>query len=202
MALRNLMQVCRRTPHDLPAVHTAMKRVTYPNDIAPLMRRVPLMILRRYLFCLTFDETPEHTLVAFFVPPGGVMPLHDHPNMNVFLQVMKGDLHVRSMDWIDKNTHRAKIVFDGCLGPQSPILHVCPNSGGVLHEITSKDGGMFLDFITPPYSEEKAKPCTYYEFQEVKKTHSVGDEVFLTPLRPPPEVVMYSLNSYCSIPEL
>lgn len=49
--------------------------------------------------CSTLFGNDQVTLCWFVVPPGGVMPLHDHPTMSVWQRVLFGKLRITSIDW-------------------------------------------------------------------------------------------------------
>ena len=53
-------------------------------------------------------------LCIFFIPEGGVIPLHNHPDMTVFSKLLLGLMHIKSYDWVDPEASD-----DNMLQPQS-----------------------------------------------------------------------------------
>ncbi|KAH9586734.1 Cysteine oxygenase/2-aminoethanethiol dioxygenase [Trypanosoma melophagium] len=135
------------------------------------------------LGCCTLYETSDVVVCWFVVPPGGMLPLHDHCTMTVWQRVLFGKLHVTSIDWVDRTSpekvllqepHNVEgvVVFSDVVtaqlssdDPFSLVSSFGPNSGGVLHEIVNKsdDPALFIDVITPPYNKPPRNiNCTYY----------------------------------------
>ncbi len=59
----------------------------------------------------TFDCVVPYTIGMFVFPPGGVIPLHDHPGMCVMTRVLKGELNVVSYN------------YDGATGATEPTAY-------------------------------------------------------------------------------
>lgn len=59
------------------------------------------------LGCSTLYEDTSVTLCWFVIPPGGVLPLHDHPTMSVWQRVLFGKLQVTAVDWVPSPAERA-----------------------------------------------------------------------------------------------
>ncbi|ORC83891.1 cysteamine dioxygenase [Trypanosoma theileri] len=135
------------------------------------------------LGCCTLYESSDVVVCWFVVPPGGMLPLHDHCTMSVWQRVLFGKLHVTSIDWLDKTSpekillcqpHNIEgvVVFSGVVtaqlssdDPFSLVTSFGPDSGGVLHEIVneSDDPALFIDVIAPPYNKPPRNiNCTYY----------------------------------------
>ncbi|KEG13965.1 cysteamine dioxygenase [Trypanosoma grayi] len=135
------------------------------------------------LGCSTLYHSKDAVLCWFVVPPGGMLPLHDHPAMRVWQRVLFGRLHVTSIDWLngtaptDESDHTpcrwdGIVVGSGAVAAQvnapdctSLVKSFGPRDGGVLHEIVndSAEPALFIDAITPPYVTPPHNiKCTYY----------------------------------------
>ncbi|KAF0923759.1 hypothetical protein E2562_006720 [Oryza meyeriana var. granulata] len=123
-------------------------------------------------------ECENFTVAIFYLPPGTVMPLHDHPGMTVFSKLLTGSAHVQSFDWVSpavygaganrtvrsSTTRLAKRVLDHDVAAGCGTWVLYPSTGGNLHRFVA--GGdepcAFLDVLTPPYSLGPRRRCTFY----------------------------------------
>ncbi|KAK7201411.1 hypothetical protein NESM_000203600 [Novymonas esmeraldas] len=125
--------------------------------------------------CSTLYQDEVVTLCWFVLPPGRVLPLHDHPGMRVWQRVMHGQLHVCSIAVADETRSGGAsgvVLFDGEVGgvgdavAAAAVQQIACNSGGVLHEIRNVDAtrpALLVDVISPPYNQVLSNiPCGYY----------------------------------------
>ncbi|KMZ66597.1 Cysteamine dioxygenase [Zostera marina] len=139
-------------------------------------------------------ECDRFSMGVFCFPAGAQLPLHDHPEMVVLSRVLYGSVLTRAYDWVMppdpryKNCGLARIVIDDqVLDSASPPSVLFPTSGGNLHTFTALTPCAILDVLSPPYSEEKGRPSTYYteisipcfEGFAVLKETSVPDDLFV-----------------------
>lgn len=64
--------------------------------------------------CCTLCEDAHVTLCWFVLPPGAVLPLHDHATMSVWQRVLFGKLKITSVDWA---------LPQGCEPPRDAAAH-------------------------------------------------------------------------------
>jgi hypothetical protein len=105
---------------------------------------------------------PHHSeaceIGLFFLPRGEHIPLHDHPDMHVFMRVLLGTLHVTSYT---REAHDlARRTADTDLDDRSPVWLVEPHRDN-LHALHARTDVVFLDVLRPPYVAGRV--CTYHD---------------------------------------
>nr|CAB3488271.1 unnamed protein product [Digitaria exilis] len=120
----------------------------------------------------TIYECNNFKIAAFFIPYGGVMPLHDHPSMTVFSKVIIGAARMKAYDWVLPRVlwrsgpwMLAEKVRDHVVTSALPTWVLFPDAGGNMHRFVAEevDHCMFLDVLTPPYAPPEQRRCAYYE---------------------------------------
>ncbi len=94
----------------------------------------------------------------FYLPRGHAIPLHDHPDIHVWMRVLVGRLQVTSYTW--HAPPRARCSGRDLLDPSSPVWQVEPERDN-LHALLALDDVAFLDVLRPPYIDGRV--CTYYQ---------------------------------------
>ncbi|XP_030455498.1 plant cysteine oxidase 3 [Syzygium oleosum] len=115
-------------------------------------------------------ECESFTICVFCFPTSAVIPLHDHPAMTVFSKVLYGSLHVKAYDWVEPArilnkrgpVRLAKLAVDNVLTAPCTTSVLYPKTGGNLHCFTAITPCAVLDILSPPYSEDADRRCTYY----------------------------------------
>jgi len=121
---------------------------------------------------------------AFLLPPGSVLPLHDHPTQVVVQKVLCGTATITSYDW-DRDDPRSSraVVVDSKVkyGPDTPASSFGPVNGGVLHEIRNdcqSEPLIFIDIISPPYHKPpQFISCTYYTLARPRENNATVVEL-------------------------
>ncbi|KAJ0230869.1 Plant cysteine oxidase 2 [Hirschfeldia incana] len=104
----------------------------------------------------------------FCLPPNGVIPLHNHPEMTVFSKLLFGTMHIKSYDWVadspqpSSDTRLAKVKVDSDFTAPCDTSILYPADGGNMHCFTAKTACAVLDVLGPPYSDPAGRHCTYY----------------------------------------
>ncbi|CAL4943471.1 unnamed protein product [Urochloa decumbens] len=197
--LQRLLAACRRAfrgpgtvpAHDDVALIRGILDKMGPDDVhlsavtkaaaaSGLQRRPRRPIITR----TTIYECTNFSIVIFLLPPGAVIPLHDHPGMTVFSKLLRGSLHVTSYDWVaaadDPTSPRrdlapprlARLVLDDDLRAPCGALVLFPESGGNMHRFAASTACAVLDVLGPPYSGDR--DCTYY--QDLPYSHYNTDD--------------------------
>ncbi|MCD7455433.1 hypothetical protein HAX54_028120 [Datura stramonium] len=149
---------------------------------------------------IKLHECNKFSIGIFYLPPSGVIPLHNHPGMTVFSKLLAGTMHAKSYDWVKDHDHKfihckgreqqesgmrlAKVHVDAELSAPCNTSVLFPESGGNLHCFKALTHCILLDVLGPPYSESEGRHCTYYQpysydmisFSDVKKMEVKEDE--------------------------
>ena len=164
-SLARLYSIIRKNTtanHDVLAeLRDAMKHVTLEElGIEHSTPRGGMTYLHMY-------EDEHVSLGIFCLPAQSRIPLHDHPGMSVVSKVLYGDLHVLSFDWAQSKDGLATSVFDGVVkGGDAPSV-LLPESGGNIHQFTALTDCAVLDLLSPPYSTQHGRDCTYYKIDRI-----------------------------------
>ncbi|KAJ6846918.1 plant cysteine oxidase 2-like [Iris pallida] len=130
----------------------------------------------------TIHSCDNFSICIFFLPPTAVIPLHNHPGMTVFSQLLLGSMHIRSYDWAETDISEdstlpskfrlAKRVTDSDFTAPCKTSTLYPAAGGNIHTFRAISPCVVLDVLGPPYSKEEDRDCTYY--REHPYSHLLG----------------------------
>uniref|UniRef100_A0A0D9UXN4 cysteine dioxygenase n=1 Tax=Leersia perrieri TaxID=77586 RepID=A0A0D9UXN4_9ORYZ len=128
-------------------------------------------------------ESEAFSIGIFCLPPRGVIPLHNHPNMTVFSKLLFGKMYVKSYDWAEasqdstdvrlQGLRLAKVKVDGILNAPCETSVLYPEDGGNLHCFTAQTACAVLDVLGPPYDDGSGRHCQHYNV--ASSAPSAGD---------------------------
>lgn len=118
---------------------------------------------------------PELTLCIFVLAAGACIPLHDHPDMDVFGRLLYGRMRVVSFDpepvlppvplasgsRPPTGSRWAYRRPDVIVGPAPTTYTLGPGDGNI-HELHALEDCAFFDVVVPPYDPAAGRNCTYY----------------------------------------
>ncbi|KAJ0729461.1 putative cysteamine dioxygenase [Helianthus annuus] len=130
---------------------------------------------------LHLSHCDKFSIGIFLLPPSGVLPLHNHPQMTVFSKLLFGTMHIKAYDWVDDGATVSTPEADLSKGEVTPVsvrlakLKVnsaftapCntsilyPTDGGNMHCFTAITSCAVLDVLGPPYCDPEGRHCQYY----------------------------------------
>jgi hypothetical protein len=117
------------------------------------------------------DGSAAHATV-FALRSGGVLALHDHPEMTVICKVLRGRMRVESFEWDDRQAGLARDLGARELDETSDPVVFGPEPG-TLHRITALTDCTFIDLFAPYYDDER--PCRYYQAAPDGKLEPTGE---------------------------
>ncbi|KAK1410155.1 hypothetical protein QVD17_36689 [Tagetes erecta] len=130
---------------------------------------------------LHLSECDKFSIGIFLLPPSGVLPLHNHPQMTVFSKLLFGTMHIKAYDWVNDvvssstpngtsseieaetiSVRLAKLKVDANFTAPCNTSILYPTDGGNMHCFTAITSCAVLDVLGPPYCDPEGRHCQYY----------------------------------------
>ena len=126
---------------------------------------LPKSKFNRITFIPLLEEPDRYSLSMFFLPKGAVLPWHNHPGQHVSLRVLAGEILLEAAD---SPSDQIALGKEYLLVQKTPEILTEKTQNAYLvepvlrniHQITAKTDALFVDLITPPYSQTRV--ITYF----------------------------------------
>lgn len=201
-AVQKLYDACSEVfancgPGVIPSADGIKRLTDILNDMTELdvglQRNMPYFKVRETggfpkITYLHLCECDKFSIGIFLLPPSGVLPLHNHPQMTVFSKLLFGTMHIKAYDWVDDAASMATPKADSSKAVAGPVsvrlaklsvnsdftapcntTILYPTHGGNMHCFTALTACAVLDVLGPPYCDPDGRHCQYY------RTHPYTD---------------------------
>jgi cysteamine dioxygenase len=175
------------------ASHYATNSTSDSDQKTPLARLKPSSTGSEIRYLHIYEDS-KFCLGIFCLPANADIPLHNHPGMTVFSRVLYGTMHVQSYDLLDPLSLEkgALTVHNRNFTAEDAPISLFPTNGGNIHQFKAVTDCAVLDLLSPPYSTDDGRDCTYYRpIKTSTRTASApGVTLFLEECDPPENFVI------------